>query len=88
MAGNVLRAMSCYIILGNRVVATLAALYGLLKDGVIVDSHEIMSARKFKQRGQIAAPVKLVFAGKLVGVGAVEHMVIEEIRHQRCEIRQ
>ena len=62
-------------------MATLATLYGLLEDGAIVDSHEIMSAGKLKQRGQITAPVKLVFAGKQVGVGAIEHMVIEEIRH-------
>ena len=81
VAGNALCAFSSYIVVCNGIVATLATQHGLLEYAVITDSHKIMPAGKFKFFGQIAAPVKLVFTCKQVGVGAIEHMVIKEIWH-------
>ena len=81
MAGNALCAFSSYIVVCNGIVATFATQHGLLEYAVITDSHKIMPAGKFKFFGQIAAPIKLVFTCKHIGVSAIEHVVVEEIRH-------
>ena len=62
--------------------------YCLLEDGLIGESHKIMTTSEIQHSGHKLTPVERIFSTIQIGVGTIEDMVVEEIRHQRRQIRQ
>ena len=85
---DVFRPLDTDIIISNRIMPALSTFHGLLEHGLVRQPHEILSAGIRQQRRQESAPVQHVRSRLLLGIGAVEHVVVEEIWHQCREVRQ
>ena len=60
----------------------------LFEDGLVGKPHEVMAAGERQKHRQILAPVGMLSACQPVGVGAVEDMVVQEVRHQSRKVRE